>query len=84
MEDEEAVDEDAEEGEEEIEEEVEEEEPVERRFGLADMLGEKMRQKVQANISVQDVDMRIYSAAQLSTEIEVIKGQERGLMTLME
>ena len=48
------------------------------------MLGEKMRQKVQANISVQDVDMRIYSAAQLSTEIEVIKGQERGLMTLME
>ena len=48
------------------------------------MLGEKMRQKVQANISVQDSDMRIYSAAQLSTEIEVIKGQERGLMTLME
>ena len=83
MEDEEAVDEDAEEGEEEIEEE-DEEEPVERKFGLADMLGEKMRQKVQANISVQDVDMRIYSAAQLSTEIEVIKGQERGLMTLME
>ena len=83
MEDEEAVDEDAEEGEEEIEEEVEEE-PIERKFGLADMLGEKMRQKVQANISVQDSDMRIYSAAQLSTEIEVIKGQERGLMTLME
>ena len=83
MEDEEAVDEDAEEGEEEIEEE-DEEEPVERKFGLADMLGEKMRQKVQANISVQDSDMRIYSAAQLSTEIEVIKGQERGLMTLME
>jgi len=84
VEDEEAVDEDAEEGEEEIEEEDEEEQPVERKFGLADMLGEKMRQKVQANISVQDVDMRIYSAAQLSTEIEVIKGQERGLMTLME
>jgi len=28
--------------------------------------------------------MRIYSAAQLSTEIEAIKAQERGLLTMFE
>ena len=69
---------------EEVEEEEVEEEAEEQRIGLADMMGEKMRQKLQSNMSLKNEEMRIYSASQLSTEIEAIKGQERGLLTKVE
>ena len=77
--------EDPEDGEEEQgDEDQEEEEEEEQRISAVDLFKEKMRQNVQSKISLKDDQLRIYSTAQLSTEIEAVKVQERSLLTRVE
>ena len=78
--------EDPEDGEEEQgdEDQEEEEEEEEQRISAVDLFKEKMRQDVQSKISLKDDQLRIYSTAQLSTEIEAVKVQERSLLTRVE
>ena len=85
-EDEEEGGEDPEDGEEEQgdEDQEEEEEEEEQRISAVDLFKEKMRQDVQSKISLKDDQLRIYSTAQLSTEIEAVKVQERSLLTRVE
>ena len=85
-EDEEEGGEEPEDGEEEQgdEDQEEEEEEEEQRISAVDLFKEKMRQDVQSKISLKDDQLRIYSTAQLSTEIEAVKVQERSLLTRVE
>ena len=43
------------------------------RIGMGDMFKERIRQNLQQRLSLKDDQLRIYSTAQLSTEIEAIK-----------
>ena len=53
------------------------------RVTLADLMGQKLRQKVHQNMPRSE-ELKICSVVQLATEIEAIKKQERALMTKRE
>ena len=49
------------------------------RVTLADLMGQKLRQRVHQNMPKSE-ELKICSVVQLATEIEAIKKQERALM----